>query len=109
MTHTGFFSVGEMTQGLGWESYAYPVTEQALLAGNSPAVSYKANPVERFAAPKDMGEQRLYNKTGSTNGFGAYAALVPAKGIGIVMLANRNYPNDARVKAAYAILSKLAD
>ncbi|WP_421352919.1 FOX/MOX family class C beta-lactamase [Aeromonas sp. 604443] len=109
MTHTGFFSVGEMTQGLGWESYAYPVTEQALLAGNSPAVSFKANPVERFAAPKDMGEPRLYNKTGSTNGFGAYVAFVPAKGIGIVMLANRNYPNDARVKAAYAILSKLAD
>ncbi|MFQ2035558.1 FOX/MOX family class C beta-lactamase [Aeromonas veronii] len=109
MTHTGYFSVEEMTQGLGWESYAYPVTEQALLAGNSPAVSYKANPVERFAAPKDMGEQRLYNKTGSTNGFGAYVAFVPAKGIGIVMLANRNYSNDARVKAAYAILSKLAD
>ncbi|WP_421236227.1 FOX/MOX family class C beta-lactamase [Aeromonas sp. 601039] len=109
MTHTGFFSVGEMTQGLGWESYAYPVTEQALLAGNSPAVSFKANPVERFAAPKDMGEPRLYNKTGSTNGFGAYVAFVPAKGIGIVMLANRNYPNDARIKAAYAILSKLAD
>lgn len=109
MTHTGFFSVGEMTQGLGWESYAYPVTEQALLAGNSPAVSYKANPVQRFASPKDMGELRLYNKTGSTNGFGAYVAFVPAKGIGIVMLANRNYPNDVRVKAAYAILSKLAD
>ncbi len=108
MTHIGFFSVGGMTQGLGWESYAYPVTEQALLVGNSPAVSYKANPVERFAAPKDMGEPRLYNKTGSTNGFGAYVAFVPAKGIGIVMLANRNYPNDARVKAAYAILSKLA-
>lgn len=109
MTHTGFFSVGGMTQGLGWESYAYPVTEQALLVGNSPAVSYKANLVERFAAPKDMGEPRLYNKTGSTNGFGAYVAFVPVKGIGIVMLANRNYPNDARVKAAYAILSKLAD
>ncbi|MBL0544825.1 FOX/MOX family class C beta-lactamase [Aeromonas jandaei] len=109
LTHQGRFSVGEMTQGLGWESYAYPVSEQTLLAGNSSAVSYKANSVERFAAPKDMGEQRLYNKTGSTNGFGAYVAFVPAKGIGIVMLANRNYPNDARVKAAYAILSKLAD
>lgn len=109
MTHTGFFSVGGMTQGLGWESYAYPVTEQVLLAGNSPAVSYQANPVERFATPKAMGDQRLYNKTGSTNGFGAYVAFVPAKGIGIVMLANRNYPNDARIKAAHAILSELAE
>ncbi|MGY3893556.1 FOX/MOX family class C beta-lactamase [Aeromonas enterica] len=108
LTHTGFYSVGEMTQGLGWESYAYPVTEQALLAGNSPAVSLKSNPVTRFAVPKAMGEQRLYNKTGSTNGFGAYVAFVPAKGIGIVMLANRNYPIEARVKAAHAILSQLA-
>lgn len=109
MTHTGFYAVGEMTQGLGWESYAYPVTGQALLTGNSPAISLETNPVTRFATPRVMGEQRLYNKTGSTNGFGAYVAFVPARGIGIVMLANRNYPNEARVKAAHAILSKLAE
>ncbi len=109
LTHTGFYSVGEMTQGLGWESYAYPVTKQALLVGNSPAVSLQANPVTRFAVPKAMGEQRLYNKTGSTGGFGAYVAFVPARGIAIVMLANRNYPIEARVTAAHAILSQLAE
>ncbi|WP_421225934.1 FOX/MOX family class C beta-lactamase [Aeromonas jandaei] len=109
LTHQGRYSVGEMTQGLGWESYAYPVSEQTLLAGNSSAVIYNANPVKPVAASQEPGGARLYNKTGSTNGFGAYVAFVPAKGIGIVMLANRNYPNDARVKAAYAILSKLAD
>ncbi|MDM5089277.1 FOX/MOX family class C beta-lactamase [Aeromonas bestiarum] len=108
LTHTGFYSVGDMTQGLGWESYAYPVTEQTLLAGNSSAVIYNANPVKPVAASQETGLARLYNKTGSTNGFGAYVAFVPAKGIGIVMLANRNYPNEARVKAAHAILSQLA-
>ena len=107
MTHTGFYAVGEMTQGLGWESYAYPVTGQALLTGNSPAISLETNPVTGFATPRVMGEQRLYNKTGSTNGFGAYVAFVPARGIGIVMLANRNYPNAARVEAAYTILQQL--
>jgi len=109
MTHTGYFSVGEMTQGLGWESYAYPVAEQTVLTGNSPAVSFKANPVTGFATPRAMGDLRLYNKTGSTNGFGSYVAFVPAKGMGIMMLANRNYPIEARVKAAFAILSTLAE
>ncbi|HGY5222679.1 TPA: serine hydrolase, partial [Aeromonas salmonicida subsp. salmonicida] len=109
LTHTGFYYVGEMTQGLGWESYAYPVTEQTLLAGNSSAVIYNANPVKSVATSQEMGGARLYNKTGSTGGFGAYVAFVPAKGIGIVMLANRNYPNEARVKAAHAILSQLAE
>ncbi|TNH75054.1 class C beta-lactamase [Aeromonas hydrophila] len=108
LTHQGRYSVGEMTQGLGWESYAYPVSEQTLLAGNSSAVIYNANPVKPVAASQETGGARLYNKTGSTNGFGAYVAFVPAKGIGIVMLANRNYPNEARVSAAHAILSQLA-
>lgn len=106
LTHQGHYSVGGMTQGLGWESYPYPVSEQALLAGNSAQVIMKANPTT--ATPKEMGSQRLFNKTGSTNGFGAYVAFVPAKGVGIVMLANRNYPIQERVKAAHAILSKLA-
>ena len=105
LTHQGHYSVGGMTQGLGWESYAYPVTEQTLLAGNSAKVILEANPT---AAPRESGSQVLFNKTGSTNGFGAYVAFVPARGIGIVMLANRNYPIPARVKAANAILAQLA-
>ncbi|BAO36956.1 TPA: CMY-1/MOX family extended-spectrum class C beta-lactamase CMY-8 [Serratia marcescens] len=105
LTHKGHYSVGGMTQGLGWESYAYPVTEQTLLAGNSAKVILEANPT---AAPRESGSQVLFNKTGSTNGFGAYVAFVPARGIGIVMLANRNYPIPARVKAAHAILAQLA-
>jgi beta-lactamase class C len=32
---------------------------------------------------------------------------VPAKKLGIVLLANKNYPNESRVQLAYRILTEL--
>lgn len=106
-THTGYYKVGDMVQGLGWEMYAYPADLDRLLAGNSPEVMFKANEASTLDPPMPPQEGVLINKTGSTNGFGAYAAFVPVKGVGIVMLANKNYPIPERVKAAYQILTAL--
>lgn len=106
-THTGYYKVGAMTQGLGWEMYDYPTDLDTLLAGNSVQVSSKANEVNRLAPTLPPVRDVLINKTGSTNGFGAYVVFIPAKRIGIVMLANKNYPNPVRVKAAYQILKAL--
>ncbi|MGJ9417186.1 class C beta-lactamase [Massilia sp. CMS3.1] len=106
-THVGHFDVGPVVQGLGWEQYPYPVTLGRLLAGNSDTIIMNANPVR----PQASGAKRgpiLFNKTGSTGGFGGYVLFVPDKKIGVVMLANRNYPIPARVKAGYAILEQLA-
>ena len=107
MTHTGFYKIGDLTQGLGWEMYAYPIDLDRLLAGNSSDMAFKANAASKLAPPLAPRDNMLLNKTGSTNGFGAYVAFVPAKHIGIVMLANKNYPNSVRVKAAYRILAEL--
>ena len=49
--------------------------------------------------------QRLLNKTGSTATGRRLLAFVPGRDLGLVILANRNYPNAERVKIAYAILS----
>jgi beta-lactamase class C len=106
-TQAGYFKVGNMTQGLGWEMYAWPANLDGLLAGNSERVSLEANPATRLAPAQPRQSDVLINKTGSTNGFGAYVAFIPARRIGIVMLANRNYPIPARVKAAFQVLTAL--
>jgi beta-lactamase class C len=106
-TQVGYFASGELVQGLGWEQYPYPVTRERLLAGNADTMAYDAHPARRLAPLRAPGAT-LFNKTGSTNGFGAYVAFVPQKRIGLVMLANRNFPIAARVRAAYAVLTVLA-
>jgi beta-lactamase class C len=106
-THVGYYQVGGMVQGLGWEQYAYPVALETLQAGNSSKMSREANPVTLLTPPKPAPAGTWYNKTGATGGFGAYVAFVPEKKIGIVILANKNYPIAERIKAAYAILSQL--
>ncbi len=46
-------------------------------------------------------------KTGSTGGFSTHAVFIPAKNIAVVMLANKWFPNDDRVEAAYHIIRAL--
>lgn len=106
-TRQGYFQLGAMTQDLVWEQYAYPVKLADLLQGNGPQVAYQANPVTPLQPPLPAQQQVWVNKTGSTNGFGAYVAFVPAKKIGVVILANKNYPNEERVKLAYRIIEGL--
>ncbi|CAI8775787.1 class C beta-lactamase [Pseudomonas sp. IT-P294] len=107
LTHSGYYTVHAMTQGLGWELYNYPVTLDTLLAGNSTEMAMQAYKVQWLNPPKPAQDATWINKTGSTGGFGAYIAFVPAKDIGIVILANKNYPNPDRIKIAHTILSEL--
>jgi beta-lactamase class C len=106
-THIGYFKAGPMTQDLIWEQYPYPVTLESLLSGNSPAMIFNATPVTEMKPPQEPQNNVWINKTGSTNGFGAYIAFIPQKRLGIVILANKNFPIDERVTAAYRILTSL--
>lgn len=107
-TRRGYFRVGEMTQDLIWEEYPLPVELQVLQNGNSGAVIYKPVKVEAHVPPTAPRSDVWVNKTGSTNGFGAYLAFVPARRFGIVVLANKSYPNEDRVEIAHRIFEALS-
>lgn len=104
-THTGYFQTAAMTQDLIWEQYPYPVTLDSLQQGNSADFALKPQPVKALVPPMAPRDDVWINKTGSTNGFGAYVAFVPARKLGIVILANKNYPNADRIAIAHRILS----
>lgn len=106
-THTGYFQLGAMTQDLVWEQYRYPVALPDLLAGNAEKIIRDPNPVTAIDPPLPPRDDVLINKTGSTNGFAAYVAFVPAKQLGVVILANKDFPTAARVTAAFEILTQL--
>ena len=106
-THRGYYQVGDMTQALGWERYAYPISLKKLQAGNSAEMALQPQTVARFSVPRPAEGDLLLNKTGSTNGFGAYILLLPARDTGLVILANRNYPNAERVRLALQLLESI--
>jgi beta-lactamase class C len=105
-THIGYFKLGAMTQDLIWEQYGYPVELATLLEGNSASVTNESNVVSALNPPQPPREEVWINKTGSTNGFGAYVAFVPAKKFGIVVLANKSFPIESRIRLAYRILNE---
>jgi CubicO group peptidase (beta-lactamase class C family) len=107
-SHTGYYRIGAMTQDLIWEQYRYPVRLTELLEGNSDQVMFDANPSAKLDPPSSPDDDVLIDKTGSTRGFGAYVAFVPAKKIGVVLLANKSLPIAVRVTAAHQILTRLS-
>jgi beta-lactamase class C len=106
-THTGYFKLGAMTQDLIWEQYAYPFQVDALVEGNSSKVAFETHVVTALNPPQPAQQAVWINKTGGTSGFAAYAAFVPAKKFGIVVLANKNYPNEPRVRLADRIMRRI--
>ena len=106
-TRKGYYRLDAMTQDLIWEQYDYPVKLSALLKGNADKMIYESNAVTPLNPPQAPQEAVWVNKTGSTGGFSAYVAFVPEKKLGIVLLANKNYPNEPRIRLAHRILSEL--
>lgn len=106
------YQVGPMQQGMGWEMYPSPWSLHALQEGNGPRTVLEPLPVQAIALPgaqplSPQSPPLFLNKTGSTAGFAAYAALAPHHQVALVMLANRNFPVRDRVAAASRVMESL--
>ena len=107
LAQSRYWQVGDMYQGLGWEMLNWPVNAKTVVKGSDNKVALAALSVFKVSPPATPVKASWVHKTGSTGGFGSYAAFIPEKNLGIVMLANKNYPNPARVETAYRILEAL--
>ncbi|MEV0108309.1 serine hydrolase [Nocardia sp. NPDC050799] len=104
VTRHGHYRVGPMTQALGWERFDYPTSLETLQAGNSVEIVNRPQPLEPAGDPSGPA---LFDKTGSTGGFGAYVAYVPSRSLAVVVLMNRNIPIPARVAATHRVIEVL--
>ena len=107
LAQSRYWRVGAMYQGLGWEMLNWPVDAKTVVGGSDNKVALAPLPVAEVNPPAPPIKASWVHKTGSTGGFGSYVAFIPEKQLGIVMLANKSYPNPARVEAAYRILDAL--
>lgn len=107
LAQSRYWRVGAMYQGLGWEMLNWPVDAKTVVGGSDNKVALAPLPVAEVNPPAPPVKASWVHKTGSTGGFGSYVVFIPEKQLGIVMLANKSYPNPARVEAAYRILDAL--
>ncbi|WP_310619263.1 serine hydrolase [Flexibacterium corallicola] len=106
-THQGQTKTDYFTQAMVWERYPWPAPRAALEVASTFKYAGNPHPVGRLEKPETSKEAVFIHKTGSTRGFGAYIAMVPSERLGIVVLANKIYPNGERVKAALALTEEV--
>lgn len=107
-TRMSEFETAFYAQAMIWEGYRWPVEAAELEAGNAADMAMTPRPMTH-RAEKSLDGAWFLNKTGATNGFGSYIAMVPSERIGVVVLANRNYPNPVRAEAALRLITAILD
>lgn len=108
MTQTAYVRLPERLQGLGWQ--IYPINLNNIEAMLDEPTEMNRGPIkvqEVFQQAKFDGNA-LIDKTGGTDGFRSYIALIPNKKSGIVILTNKVVSNAAIIDTGREILFHVA-
>ena len=107
MTQVAYVELSDNMQGLGWEVNSITYDRIDHLLKPRPIDLKPIEITEIFDHPVFDGNL-LIDKTGMTDGFRSYIALIPNKKSGIVILTNKRATDAAIVKVGREILFKLA-
>ena len=107
MTQTAYVDVGNTEQGLGWQIHELTGSNLKVLLNGGNELGMETEAVKEVYAEPTFNGNALIDKTGSTNGFRAYIAVIPDKKTGIVILTNRHHTGPSVLKAGREILFKL--
>lgn len=106
MTQSVFVKLGDRMQGLGWQIYSLDEGKSSVL--NKPVVPPAgALPVASVLQQPLYDGNQMMEKTGSANGFAAYMAVIPNKNAGIVIMANKQVPEEMIARVGREILFKV--
>lgn len=109
LTQSTYVKLAGENQGLAWQIYPLSAkTMPALLHGRASESLLSTKVVQEKLPNPIYNGNYLIDKTGMTNGFRAYIAVIPNKKIGIAILTNKGVPDDSVPNAARSILFKLA-
>ncbi len=103
---TPFVSTPHADQGLSWVIYPFKKYNKEQLLNPDREMSVGPIRAEQHSDPQFV-DNALIDKTGATNGFRAYIAVIPKQQSGIVILANRYVPNGEIEKPGREILLAL--
>lgn len=108
MTQTAYVKTDKMSQGLGWS--IYPINKSSMHDLMNPELYGSLGPTKATTLDKKSQKFDAYaliDKTGGSEGFRSYIAVIPGRKSGVVVLANRYIPNGEIVKIGREILFSL--
>jgi len=109
MTQSAYVVLPNQMQGLGWLIHPINSDEKIDALLDEPAMNFKPVSIASIYDKPIFHGDVLIDKTGATDGFRSYIALIPNKKSGIVILANKQMDGNAIANTGREILFKLTN